>query len=285
MLIFPRINRPQCVKSTAKFVGTATIWGPSKVGAVCTATHPTAPERNRWCIKRAQLTVWCRFLEAYRRDGLVTVVPWSLPLTVDVWPPRRDVVPGIHYFGQLAALNDCLYRCLGRSSLAVFTDLDEILVPRAERDWTAMLDSVSRRYVPGPGSPFPGVYLFRSSFFRTDWPSDEEVPRAAVDRHLVSVAKTWRETRVYGWFERSKFVVWTKAVTMVGVHSALATMPGADTVQVDADVGLVHHYRLWFDDDRNPPLTDRSMHRFTDDIVARVLRQYSVVDYYSGRDV
>ena len=137
-----------------------------------------------------------------------------------------------------------------------------------------MLDAVSRCYVPGPRSRFPGVYLFRSSFFRTDWTSDDEVPRAAVDRHLLTVTKTRRETRIYQWFERSKYVVWT----IVGVHNTWALMPGVNAVQVDADVGLVHHYR-------NPPVIDRSMHRFSDDIVARVQRRYSVMDYNSSRDV
>jgi len=99
-----------------------------------------------------------------------------------------------------------------------------------------------------------------------------------VDRHLVTLTKTQRETKIYEFSQRSKFVVWTKAVQMVGVHNVLATMPGVDTVQVDHDVALVHHYRLWFDDNNNPPLTDRSMHRFTDDIVARVQRRYSDMD-------
>ena len=218
------------------------------------------------------------FLDAYRRDGLVTVVPWSLPLTVEVWPPKKGVVQDIHYFAQLAALNDCLYRCLGRSSFVVFTDLDEILVPRAHSDWSSMLDAVSERYRPGPSSPFPGVYVVRSSFFRTDWPSDDEVPRLAVDRHLVTLIKTRRETKIYSWSDRSKYIVWTKAVQMVGVHNVLSLMPRVNQVQVDHNTGLVHHYRLWFDDDKNPPLTDRSMHRFTDDIVARVQQRYTAVD-------
>lgn len=218
------------------------------------------------------------FLDAYRQHGLITVVPWSLPVTVDVWPPVKDLIPAVHYFGQLAALNDCLYRCLGRSTLVVFTDLDEILVPRAHSDWTSMLDAVSERYRPGPSAPFPGAYLVRSSFFRTDWPTDDRVPRPAIDRHLVTLTKTQRETKIYDWNDRSKYVVWTKAVQMVGVHSVLLLMPGVEQVRIDSNMGLVHHYRLWFDDANNPPLIDRSMQRFTDDIIARVQPRYSALD-------
>ena len=218
------------------------------------------------------------FLDAYRHEGLVTVVPWSVPITVDVWPPKKRHVPAIHYFGQLAALNECLYRCLGRSTLVVFTDLDEVLVPRAHSDWISMLDSVSQSYRPGPSAPFPGAYVVRSSFFRTDWPSDEQVPRPAVDRHLVTLTKTQRETQIHAWLDRSKYVVWTKAIQMVGVHDVVSVMPGVESVRVDHDTALVHHYRLWFDDDKNPPLVDRSMHRFTEDIVARVQARYFAED-------
>ena len=219
------------------------------------------------------------FLDSYSREGLVTVVPWPLPVAVDVWPPVKDVDPAIHYFGQLAALNDCLYRCLGRSRLAVFTDLDEILVPRAHGDWISMLNNVSGGL--HPAAAFPGEYLVRSSFFRTDWPSDDEgVPRPAVDLHLLTLTKTRRETTINPWSERSKYAVWTKAVQSVGVHDVLEMMPGAQTVLIDHPVALVHHYRTWIDTDfdANPPVVDRSMRRFTDEIVARVRSRNAVVD-------
>jgi len=222
------------------------------------------------------------FLDTYRQEGLVTVLPWSLPMTMDVWPPKKNHIPAIHYFGQIAALNDCLYRCLGRSSLVVFTDLDEILVPRTHTDWASMLDAVSSKYRdPGVSGQFPGVYIVRSAFFRTDWPTDDEITRPAVDRHLVTLMKTQRETKIFDYMTRSKFVVWTKAVQTVVVHGVLAEMPGVEDVYINPDVALLHHYRLWFDDDANPPVTDRSMHRFTDDIIARVQRRYRAVDSHN----
>ena len=215
------------------------------------------------------------FFDAYRREGLVTVIPWSIPVPVDVWPPKEGHVPSIHYFGQVAALNDCLYRCMGRSTLVVFADLDEILVPRAHSDWTSMLDAASRTFQSGP---FPGVYSVRSSFFRTDWPSDEGVSRAAVDRQLTSLLKTSREAKIYEFFVRSKMIVWPKAVQVVGVHEVPMQMRGTDVVAVEADVALLHHYRLWFDEGNNPPIVDRSMHRFADTILSRVQARYAVVD-------
>jgi len=70
-------------------------------------------------------------LRRYESEGLVSVIPWRIPLLVDTWPPGEPPVkPEIHYFGQVAALNDCLYRNMFTSRYIVFTDLDELLVPR-----------------------------------------------------------------------------------------------------------------------------------------------------------
>jgi len=67
-------------------------------------------------------------LRRYAGDGVVSaVVPWRVPVAVDVWPPDPKEEPEIHYFAQLAALNDCLYRTMFRARFVVLADLDEVL--------------------------------------------------------------------------------------------------------------------------------------------------------------
>jgi len=51
--------------------------------------------------------------------------------------------PDVHYFAQLAALNDCLYRVMFRARFVVLVDLDEVLVPRRRRHWRPMLEVCS----------------------------------------------------------------------------------------------------------------------------------------------
>jgi len=57
-------------------------------------------------------------LRRYATEGVVSVLPWRVPVAVDVWPPDPKQEPEIHYFGQLAALNDCLYRVMFRARFA-----------------------------------------------------------------------------------------------------------------------------------------------------------------------
>jgi len=66
------------------------------------------------------------YLKHMQREGLLNVMPWPLPMPVDVWPPVPGHIPQVHYFAQLAALNDCLYRYMSTARHIVFTDLDEV---------------------------------------------------------------------------------------------------------------------------------------------------------------
>ena len=68
-------------------------------------------------------------LDMYRKQGLVTVMPWVLPDADNVWAHARDV-----------ALNDCLYRVMPHFDWALFHDTDEFFVPRATPDLPSFLN-------------------------------------------------------------------------------------------------------------------------------------------------
>ena len=70
-------------------------------------------------------------LGSYADDDvyLISVVPWHVPVGVDVRPRDQNNLVEVHYFAQLSALKDCLYRNLFRSEFVVLTDLDELIVP------------------------------------------------------------------------------------------------------------------------------------------------------------
>lgn len=65
-------------------------------------------------------------------SGLVEVIPWSLSTYVNVsrgWLPEHG--PGeLHYFGQIPALNDCLYRYMYQSRYVALHDIDELILPQ-----------------------------------------------------------------------------------------------------------------------------------------------------------
>lgn len=65
--------------------------------------------------------------------GLVEVIPWSLSEYLNV---SRKALPkqhpgDIHYFGQIPALNDCLYRYMYKSKYIALHDPDEFILPQS----------------------------------------------------------------------------------------------------------------------------------------------------------
>ena len=72
----------------------------------------------------------------YVTSGVMEAVEWHLPFTD---------VSLVHYFGQMAAINDCLYSYQYTSRYVVFHDFDEVLFPRAHDTWNLMLEAVRRQ--------------------------------------------------------------------------------------------------------------------------------------------
>lgn len=228
------------------------------------------------------------YLRSYEEEGIVEVVPWQLPVTSDPWPDNPKVVPEVHYYGQLAALNDCLYRNMLVSRFVVFTDLDELIVPHGGHStWTEVLDAVTRRTLGNPPfdrtQAFPGAYVIQNTFFRSDWGDDSRANEDPVVRglNLRTLLKTNRETVIYPWFSRSKCIVWTKAAFAVGIHAVSDFVDDQKVVavRVAAVDALLHHYRLtmWPDDPADPPrpTQDKGMHRFYDEIRNRTLDRHN----------
>lgn len=236
-------------------------------------------------------------LESYRRDGIIDIVPWnSLPVgSGPEWPPNTVVsTPEVHYFGQVAALNDCLYRSLFRSTFILFTDVDEIVVPRHSSftsgdGWSAMLDRATRDRPSANQYHFPGVYTVRNVFFRpesgsqsgtlSDWLAQDSPP---ITDCGVTVK---REDYVYPYDVRSKYFVWSKAAVMIGIHFPYEVIDSAKvkTVYVEEKTALLHHYRPWsnLDDPRQEPkiITDRWMDRYVDNVTHRIdLRRRAILD-------
>ncbi|XP_047247073.1 uncharacterized protein si:zfos-464b6.2 isoform X2 [Girardinichthys multiradiatus] len=89
-----------------------------------------------------------RVLEYYSGKGLVEVIPWSLAKYLKVSQkakPEQD--PGdLHYFGQLPALNDCLYRYMYRSKYVALHDLDELILPQSVNSWLELLPLLEKTY-------------------------------------------------------------------------------------------------------------------------------------------
>ncbi|XP_061196617.1 uncharacterized protein LOC133204890 [Saccostrea echinata] len=171
-------------------------------------------------------------LKHYESIGLVSVVQWNLPMT-----KNRTDEPDIHYYGQLAMLNDCLNRNRGASRYVVFQDLDEIIIPQNHKSWHNLLDSLPANM---------SSYMFRSAFFRLDWPdarTNSNVSKMAKSYKAYAFLKRFRENEIYGRATRSKYIVDPLQVEVVGIHNVWKFKQGGRPFYVPPEVALVHHYR------------------------------------------
>ena len=91
----------------------------------------------------------------YRERGLLSVYPWDLP---------HYISSNIQDKGQSAALNDCLYRNMGRFAYIAFNHLDEFIVPLKEKSTFKILESVKDEDVAG--------YCFQGFSFDTSKDAD-----------------------------------------------------------------------------------------------------------------
>lgn len=181
-----------------------------------------------------------RVLQYYIDKGVVEVVQWHLPMSVDVWPKIPNHRVEIHYFGQLAALNDCLYRNRYKSKYLVYQDLDEFIIPYKHSNWHELINSTGAK----------SAYFFRNVFFRKDWINDTKDDNfdgklLAKQFKSITLLTTTREERMFSPRHRSKYIVNPKLIETVGIHNIWKEVKGRGQYNVSPAVGLLHHYRNW----------------------------------------
>ena len=206
-----------------------------------------------------------KVLDYYKKLGIVEVQQWNLPMGVDTWPKRNPHIE-VHYFAQIAALNDCLNRHRYQSKFIVFQDLDEFIIPRKVLNWTEMMSVMP---------PNRASYMFRNTFFRKDYPDIGNFSNSALAQKykLVTLLKQTREAKIFTRKHRSKYMVNPRRVEVVGIHSiSRARKAGGGEHYVEPTDALLHHYRNWENPtDKAPRSTDDRMMAFKDVLVHNVV--------------
>ncbi|OWR48650.1 hypothetical protein KGM_203624 [Danaus plexippus plexippus] len=201
-------------------------------------------------------------LDHYRKQGLVTLLPWKLPIVSKI---------EIRTEGQFAAFNDCLYRSMSTAGWLVVIDVDEVILPRRERTLTALLTSLRASY--NPPSKAPSAFLFRNAFFYLRWEDDTEAPAP-----LVTSRKTRRWAAPHALKNRSKYAIRPRDAVELGNHFVWELAPGAGSVGVPTERALLHHYRVACEYGgvqclTVPSTVDRTAHRWADQLLASVTWQ------------
>uniref|UniRef100_A0A8C3S9T6 Glycosyltransferase family 92 protein n=1 Tax=Chelydra serpentina TaxID=8475 RepID=A0A8C3S9T6_CHESE len=179
-------------------------------------------------------------LEFYIAEGTIELIPWPITSYFNVssyWHFSQDT-KDIGYYGQITALNDCIYRNMYRSKFVLLNDIDEIILPFKHPDWKIMMSSLQEQ------NPGAGIFLFENHIFPitlydstdifniTSW---NAVPGVNILQHIH------REPDRKNVFNPKKMIVDPRKVVQTSVHSILHAY--GDSVNVPIDVALVYHCR------------------------------------------
>jgi hypothetical protein len=174
------------------------------------------------------------------------------------------------------SLNDCMMRNMYTSRFIVVVDLDEVIVPRLHSNYSAMLAHIDK--LLGLNISYH-TYSFRNAYFFRFYSEDNAQPsylrtlrlrkRSAPNGYLIGTKSFVDPRRCLSVFNH---YCW---IPFAGSEEGLP--PLGTSVDVDATIGLNHHYRYKcpadeqtcrsYDDSR---VTDDTMLRFGDEIKRRV---------------
>ncbi|XP_075435119.1 glycosyltransferase family 92 protein F13G3.3-like isoform X1 [Ascaphus truei] len=180
-----------------------------------------------------------KVLDYYISEGMVEIIHWPIDsylLTSDSWHHYMDDNNEIGYFGQLAALNDCMYRNMYRSKYVAFNDIDEIILPKKHKDWKGMMESLKKQY------PSKEVFLIenhyfplniKDSTFRMSFPTN-----ISGDNILQHIYYEPEQPNVYN---NHKMIVNPRKVIQTSVHFVLKAY--GEKLEVSSNIAGLQHIR------------------------------------------
>ena len=176
-------------------------------------------------------------LKYYADEDELEVLQWSLPIPDDE----------IHYHGQLAAINNCLYRNKASTQYLQFTDLDEYIVPQHSNvtSITSLLESELHQEI--------SVFIFRHALFpkavKLHLPVNMNLIDKNLRHNLVTQVCLLMSNRIRGKYNRSKLIVNPAHVVTMGIHQVWAASPECVFETVDVKSGILHHYTYGLEED------------------------------------
>ncbi|XP_063172200.1 uncharacterized protein LOC134506098 [Candoia aspera] len=179
-------------------------------------------------------------LEYYISEGTVEIIPWPIHLYLKVssyWHHSMDE-KDIGYYGQITALNDCVYHNMYRSKYVVLIDADEVILPIKDADWKSLMQRLEKE------NPEDGVFLFENQVFRKtvvsttpfNFSSWRMVPGVNMFEHIH------KEPNRIDDFNNRKMIVDPRKVIQTSVHSILKSY--GDSIQVSNHLAINFHCRI-----------------------------------------
>lgn len=186
-----------------------------------------------------------KILYYYNKKGLLELVQW--PVASYLSPSHGWKFPDhpgdLHYFGQIVALNDCIYRNKYKTQYVVINDLDEIAFPVQHENWAQLMEYLKVTYPKADNfmirsHVFPEYMIDENNTFKMkDW----EVIMKGKDLNILE--HIYREPDRLWVFNPMKMIVSPQTIQHTSIHQILVSVPGKETVTLDSDIARLCHFR------------------------------------------
>ncbi|XP_047678142.1 beta-1,4-galactosyltransferase galt-1-like isoform X6 [Tachysurus fulvidraco] len=218
-----------------------------------------------------------KVLDYYVSQNFVELIPWSVSSYINVsrgW--KKQVSPGeLHYFGQIAALNDCLYRYMYKSHYVALQDLDEFILPLNFNNWAELLPELERKYGQEVGFEFENnffpIYLKDPKSKKYSPDSWKKVPGQNILEYVYKLINDPSK------FNNFKVIVNPRLVFETTVHGLLKSMKG--TVRVNPEVARMYHIKNFKKEDAltNKIILDTHLRDYADRLIPAVSEVLHIV--------
>ncbi|XP_034432941.1 glycosyltransferase family 92 protein F13G3.3-like [Hippoglossus hippoglossus] len=211
-----------------------------------------------------------RLLQIYSQDGFLEIVPW--PIHQHLNPSKGWLFSehggDVHYFGQLATLNECIYRSMERSRYILLNDIDEIIMPYQHDNLMSMMNMLQEQH------PNAGVFIIENHFFpKKPFEGDKPgplpqwrgVPGFNIMEHI------YREEPDRTKYLPNKLIVKPRAVEQTSVHEVLKQFN--ETFKVPMEVCRIINCRMIYTKSQLELLhVDTRLWDFSDDLLTSVMK-------------
>ncbi|KAJ8414616.1 hypothetical protein AAFF_G00038180 [Aldrovandia affinis] len=221
-------------------------------------------------------------LRYYTGIGLLEIVPWPIDKHIKVsssWIASES--PGdLHYYGQIPALNDCIYRNMYRTKYLFLNDPDEIILPLRNVTWHEFLRTLEEQYSSDvsfyfENNVFPIEELEESGKYNlSEWAG---IPGTNFLQHVL------REPIPKSHFTTGKLIINPRRVFEINVHTV--ELQSARTVNVPYNFGRLFHMRRRKNTKlkRQDLVMDKALWRYAPEMIKGVSHALSQIDLPSRR--
>ncbi|XP_016300424.1 uncharacterized protein LOC107656975 isoform X1 [Sinocyclocheilus anshuiensis] len=182
-----------------------------------------------------------KVLDYYEKNGFVEIIPWTIKKHIVVstgW--EIDISPGqLHYYGQIPALNDCVYRYMYQTRYLALHDMDELILPFKVKTWTELLPELENLYGTDVGFEFENNNFPFSAKPHVDHDIDKW--KHVKGKNILNDID--RVPNIPNTFNNYKIIVNPRLVQKATVHGLLESVNGSPTVRVNNAIARMYHLK------------------------------------------